>query len=326
MTWILRFLCLLAYPALYAIQTVVICSDYELGDSFYAKVNARLIDYGIELKRINFSDYEQEDSLPEDPIIFFNCPWQGKKLLGYPTLQEKRSMILWEPPTIYPDLYQPHIFELFHKIYTWNDTLVDGVHCLKFYYPSLQRMIRDVLPFHEKKLCTQISANKHSPHPDQLYSHRESVIQFFESFEQEDFHFYGYGWESSGYKNYRGAPDDKIRTLRNYRFNFCYENIKDLEGYVTEKIFDSFTAGCIPVYRGANNITHYVPKECFIDVRDFSSLDDLYLFLKNMTEHDYEAYLSHIRKFLESEQAQLFTREYFDELFFQAVLGEAGVL
>lgn len=44
--------------------------------------------------------------------------------------------------------------------------------------------------------------------------------------------------------------DDKTAFLRQYLFNICPENT-DAPGYVTEKLFDSFEAGCIPVYWGA---------------------------------------------------------------------------
>ena len=65
--------------------------------------------------------------------------------------------------------------------------------------------------------------------------------------------------------------DRKIDVLKKYRFCICYENIKDVSGYVTEKIFDAFWAGCIPVYLGADNISDHVPKNCFISRRDFGS-------------------------------------------------------
>lgn len=46
--------------------------------------------------------------------------------------------------------------------------------------------------------------------------------------------------------------DDKIRFLRNYRFNICPEN-SNVYGYVTEKVFDAILAGCIPIYWGSDN-------------------------------------------------------------------------
>lgn len=46
--------------------------------------------------------------------------------------------------------------------------------------------------------------------------------------------------------------DNKLDYLRQFKFNLCPENSNN-EGYVTEKIFDALTAGCIPIYWGANN-------------------------------------------------------------------------
>jgi len=46
--------------------------------------------------------------------------------------------------------------------------------------------------------------------------------------------------------------DDKIKYLSTVRFNICPEN-SDAPGYVTEKVFESIQAGCIPVYWGSGN-------------------------------------------------------------------------
>lgn len=46
--------------------------------------------------------------------------------------------------------------------------------------------------------------------------------------------------------------DNKINYMSKFKFNLCPEN-SDYPGYVTEKIFDSFKAGCIPIYWGADN-------------------------------------------------------------------------
>ncbi|AIL32582.1 glycosyltransferase family 10 domain-containing protein [Basilea psittacipulmonis] len=43
--------------------------------------------------------------------------------------------------------------------------------------------------------------------------------------------------------------DDKIDYLKQYRFNLCPENSESV-GYITEKIFESIMAGCIPIYWG----------------------------------------------------------------------------
>jgi len=46
--------------------------------------------------------------------------------------------------------------------------------------------------------------------------------------------------------------DNKHEFLKQFKLNICPEN-SNARGYVTEKIFQSIEAGCIPVYWGANN-------------------------------------------------------------------------
>ena len=310
--------------SLEAAKTVKLCSDNPIGDDWFERVNQQLAPFDVFLERIDLTSYVSEEKAPKDPIIFYNCWWKALPLLTYRSLQDRLTLFLWEPPTVYPHLYKPEMLNKFTRVYTWDDHLVDNQHCFKFYYPCLQGMIHDVIPFAGKKLCTQVSANKHSSHPNELYSKREEVIQFFESFPNDDFVFYGYGWENGGYRTYGGAPDDKIRTIRHYRFCFCYENIKDIDGYVTEKIFDCFTAGCVPIYWGASNIGAYIPRSCFIDRRDFNSLEELYDFLKNMSAHEYENYLRNIQAYIVSKKAEVYDKPYFDNLLLQAILWAAA--
>ncbi len=46
--------------------------------------------------------------------------------------------------------------------------------------------------------------------------------------------------------------NNKTEYLKNYRFNICPEN-SNMDGYVTEKLFDSIVAGCVPIYTGSEN-------------------------------------------------------------------------
>jgi hypothetical protein len=46
--------------------------------------------------------------------------------------------------------------------------------------------------------------------------------------------------------------NNKYEFIKQYKFNICPEN-SSAPGYVTEKIFQSIEAGCIPIYWGANN-------------------------------------------------------------------------
>ena len=46
--------------------------------------------------------------------------------------------------------------------------------------------------------------------------------------------------------------NDKLKYVHEFRFNICSENVNRF-GYVTEKIFDAFKAGSIPIYYGSDN-------------------------------------------------------------------------
>ena len=229
--------------------------------------------------------------------------------------QKKLLLFMWEPPTVIK--YTSDHLSHFKRVYTWDDDLVDNKKFFKFYYPELKPMRENLPSFEDRKLVTQISSNKKSKHPKELYKEREAVIQFFE--DKEGFDFYGYAWEKKGYKNYRGSVPHKLEALKNYRFNVCYENIYDVKGYITEKIFDSFAAGCVPIYWGASNVTDYIPKNCFIDRRDFKDFAGVYEYIRTMDKATYENYLINIQNFLKSDKAKLFSQEMFEVIFLEAI-------
>lgn len=46
--------------------------------------------------------------------------------------------------------------------------------------------------------------------------------------------------------------DDKYEYVKTFKFNICAEN-DNTPNYVTEKLFDAFICGCVPLYYGADN-------------------------------------------------------------------------
>lgn len=131
---------------------------------------------------------------------------------------------------------------------------------------------------------------------------------------------YGTGWPKEKYNTYFGYVSDKLDRLKHYKFCICYENMRDLSGYVSEKILHSFFARCVPVYWGSENITRYIPAECFIDRKMFNSDAELYEFLTNMSDHEYDAYQQNIKNFLERDKYLLFSPIYFCELLLKVIV------
>lgn len=242
-----------------------------------------------------------------DKIIVFNLPYylHSQKIYNLP--KEKLILFMLEPPTIVPDQYNMEKMKRkFHKIYTFDDSLVDNKQIFKFYYPvcNVKECIKE--PFLKKKFLCTISANKTSDNPNELYTERKKAIEFFSN---KGLDLFGYGWEKEEYECCRGSIENKIKVLKNYKFSICYENMKNINGYVSEKIFDCFEAGCVPIYLGASNIEDYIPKGCFIDKRDFTTYEDLDHYIRNLSEEDYRNYIHAIDQFLSSEKAACFKPE-----------------
>lgn len=57
---------------------------------------------------------------------------------------------------------------------------------------------------------------------------------------------------------------NKIAFIEKSKFNICFENVKH-RYYITEKIFDSYLAGCIPVYCGDNFINTIFDQKYFVN-------------------------------------------------------------
>ena len=216
----------------------------------------------------------------------------------------KRILMMWEPPSVLLDMYREDVQQLFDRIYTWNDDLVDGERYFKICNGDLRPMEQNLPPFEERKLLCMIASNyKFNDFKEELYSARRELVSFFDSQEEGLFDLYGRLWE--GHRNAKGRVADKLETLKQYKFNICFENTKQ-PGYITEKIFDCFVTGTIPIYYGATNIEAFIPPECYIDYRQFRSREEMVTAIQNISKEEYQEYLAQIRTFLESEQALQF--------------------
>lgn len=68
--------------------------------------------------------------------------------------------------------------------------------------------------------------------------------------------------------------DDKILYISRYRFNIASEN-SIVNGYVTEKIFDAFSANTIPIYLGAPDVNIDFNEDSFINVGRYTSYSEV---------------------------------------------------
>lgn len=222
--------------------------------------------------------------------------------------------IILEPIVVAPLWYSKLFHLFFDKILTRKDDLIDNNKYFKFTRPQSYSWLQDSKPFHSRKLIVLMNANKWSPFPHELYSERVKFIRYCEK-HTKDFDLYGWWWNKANFQqkicgfnlfpSYKWRAGNKIETIWNYKFNVCFENMKDTPWYITEKIRDSFKAKTIPIYRWASNIIEYVPAGCFIDYREYIWKEyKLFEFLEGMSEEIYNNYIRNIESFLETNKTQ----------------------
>ena len=209
-----------------------------------------------------------------------------------------------EPAVVKPlNCYEGYekLKRVFPYIMTFDDDLVDNDRIFKRTLPYYFQKNFGNISFSDRKLLVNISGNKHSNHPQELYSEREKVVSFFEKNYLNSISLYGTCWDINTHPSYQGYVEDKATAYHHHKFALSLENMCDVKGYITEKIFDCFQMGIVPIYKGASDIDKYVPRRCYINYSDFENLDDLANFLFSMEELEYQKYLDAIDELLQSD-------------------------
>jgi hypothetical protein len=221
----------------------------------------------------------------------------------------------------------PRLQEIFRSVYSWTDP-----ESLSSLAPGPLRLKPFCLPMpHESVLepywsrgdrsgAVMVAGNKRAVlREGELYTERLRALSSLASSGAID--LWGRGWDrglgeqeeefgGAVRRSYRGPTPDKYETLSRYAVAICYENMI-LPGWITEKIFDCFYAGTVPVYWGAPNVNDFIPDECFIDRRSFADDAELQRFLEGLSEYDLRDYREAARSFLDSEAFSPFTAETF---------------
>jgi len=320
------------YEQLYKNGYILTMPDAGIGSDLLKPINSLYQEFerkGHTLKTLDMI----KDNSSIDALIFLDYPKESNQIVQNAFfLDIPKYLIAFESVLIHPDNWSKENQSKFEKIFTWNDDFIDSIKFVKtnfsYDFPKIKRSLT------KRNFCTMIASNKKVTHPLELYSKRVEVIRWFERYRPQGFDLYGVGWNdhlftgskliralnrikpltklfASDYPSYKGSVKDKISTLESYKFSICFENARDIPGYITEKIFDCFFAGCIPIYWGANNVAEHIPAECYIDMRNFPDIGSMYDFLTSMSNEDYLNRLNEIDKFIHSEKSYPFSIDYF---------------
>ena len=187
----------------------------------------------------------------------------------------RRVLVIWEPYIVLKKSYSKRVIKQYGHVYTPSPIWASRVMGKVFRWP--QDKVRKIEDFgtwaHRENRFVMIQGNKFSTLNGELYSLRRKTILEL----KENIHLYGTNWNQgirdvlwtwlkSAIKNfpskiswkslygirlnqesYRGPSEDKSKTLSNYRLAIVIENSAD---FVSEKLFDCVSAGCLVIYVG----------------------------------------------------------------------------
>lgn len=168
-----------------------------------------------------------------------------------------------------------------------------------------------------------------------LYTHRFKAIEYFSNV--AGFSLFGTRWDKTSNLSRAIAERikvlnpqpvafrDKMETLKKFKYCICFENCIH-PGYLTEKIFDCFFAGTIPIYFGAPDVAESIPKTCFIDFNDFNDFNLLNAYLFSLNEEANEKYLMAAKSFIESNRFEKFTDSHLATQIFDMISKEESHL
>lgn len=266
-------------------------------------------------------------------------------------------------PTLFESL--PILQKYFKRIMSWSDsdallqftrTRVEVGH---YCWPqSFDAVHEQIWSRRDRRFLLMMNANKLPRlYVDELYTARLRAVEFFHRYGEVD--LYGRNWDRmptrvgktrtpatlrrlasrmsmiqqrihpdplyvAAASAWRGAPRSKSETVSQYRFALCFEN-SVLKGWMTEKLFDCFFAGTVPVYWGAPDVLDWVPAECFIDMRKFKDFAELRTFLHALKPADEQSYREAARNYLLSDKFDPFRLRTFVNLVTRMIAADTGV-
>jgi len=292
----------------------------------------------FSLENINLEIFNVDRISIYDLVIFVDYPQSTKILNMLVQLKIKVYLIVWESIVVNENNFNLRKLNTFNKVFTYYDDLIDNKNIFKFSYSV---NLPSQLSINNKDRMNKlvfIAGNKFSNHKNSLYSYRSQLIDWFIKNEPTLLDLYGPGWEFNLLKNkyirrtlkflklskifvnkfitkvYKGKADNKITILKNYKFSLVIENAKNVNGYITEKIFHAFMAGTIPFYLGAPNVDSFIDANCYINLKDFNNFSEVADFIRKMDDNSYNQYFVNINSFLKSSKSNLFRHNYFSKV------------
>ena len=138
---------------------------------------------------------------------------------------------------------------------------------------SLKLIRKKVLTSHKrKKFCAALITNTHTTDYFRL-----EFIEKLNKYKLVDM--------GGRYKNNVGFIKNKIKFLSKYKFSIAMENTEG-NGYISEKIIESFMSGTIPIYYGDYMVDEFINPKSFILIRSKNDMLEKIEYIKKIDNNN----------------------------------------
>ena len=279
------------------------------------------------VSRISAGGFHVVDNI-EDAELFVCVDFSEEsfeKALQHGLVPKKSVLICFEPLVVWPKntlKSKDNFFSLIIRIGRSKNEYSDAI-C----WPQQWNLDRfKILSSHQRSdQVVLINGNKLSLIKGELYSLRRQCISKIKEID-----VYGTSWDISflkkskwfgaliiciggkkyprisslsgffkKYPQWKGTPKDKLLVMRDYKISLVIENSSE---FLTEKLFDSFFAGCIPVYVGPDISDFGIPRELVVQVEP--NIDDISKGIEDARKMDYERWSIACGEWLASPQVK----------------------
>jgi hypothetical protein len=308
------------------------------------KISARGMPFNLEMAINNALQKQVNTSSNSHKISELHFEFNFEKSRG--KLPNKFNvLILWEPESVMPWQYKRSVlnkFDLIIPMSPWRAINLGiahwAFHPSKIEFISINENLRN-------KNIVMVNAAKFSASNKSLYGLRRKISKKLHSM-NIGYELYGQNWHMKkskelkeriwavrkeliafnfpnlreafsetiyGYPEFLGPVDDKLSKLSEYRYSLVIENDSD---WITEKLFDSLSARCVPIYIGPDLSRFKQLSKCVIQlepsveaIEKFFKSDNIDLYnLKKTAVNDFASYSGDLKLFaLESVSDEIST-------------------
>lgn len=269
-------------------------------------------------------------------------------------------LIALESIAVIPSIYKKTYYEKYDLVFSWYDEIIDNTKVYPISFSQELKLKKFKSFNQRPYLICNISSNKFSNHKNELYSERVKVFDFFKnkpdvfnlygyawdkSFKfPRTYNFFKFLNQNKlfriigkilifillklkqdklvfqSYDFYQGVVNNKQQALNKHKFCLCFENVKNIDFFITEKIFDCFINGIVPIYFGSKNIHNKIPSDTFIDYRKFKNVNEMFKFISKIDEKTFQIYQDNIYNFLVSDNSKEFQSKHISEMVFKKII------